>query len=34
MDKQYDRLALEMNRFLDGEHVLEWITKLKTTLIQ
>ena len=30
----HDRLALEMNRCLQGAHVLEWITKGKTTFIQ
>ena len=29
-----DRLALEMNRCLQGVHVPKWITKGKTTLIQ
>ena len=30
----HDRLALEMNRFLQGAQVPDWITKGKTTLIQ
>ena len=30
----HDRLALEMDRCLQGIHVLEWMTKGKTTLIQ
>ena len=30
----HDRLALEMNRCLQGEQVPEWMTKGKTTLIQ
>ena len=30
----YDRLALKMNRCLQGAHVLEWWTKGKTTLIE
>ena len=29
----YDRLALEMNKYLQGIHVTEWMTKGKTTLI-
>ena len=29
-----DRLALEKNRYLQDAHVLEWMTKGKTTLIQ
>ena len=30
----HDRLALEMNRCLQGAHIPEWKTKGKTTLIQ
>ena len=30
----HDRLALEMNKCLQTAHVLEWMTKGKTTLIQ
>ena len=30
----HDRLALVMNRWLQGAHVPEWMTKGKTTLIQ
>ena len=30
----HERLALEMNRWLQGAHVPEWMTKRKTTLIQ
>ena len=30
----HDRLALEMNRCLQGAQVFEWMTKRKTTLIQ
>ena len=29
----HDRLTLEMNTCLQGEHVPEWMTKGKTTLI-
>ena len=30
----HDRLALEMNRCLQGAHIPKWMTKGKTTLIQ
>ena len=30
----HDRLAQEMNRYLQGAHVPEWMTKRKITLIQ
>ena len=30
----HDRLALEMNKCLQGDHVPEWMTKRKTTQIQ
>ena len=30
----HERLALEMNRYLQGAYIPEWMTKRKTTLIQ
>ena len=30
----HDKLAFELNRYLEEKNILEWMTEVKTTLIQ